>query len=202
MKKTPPPLPPLSLQALHDVEIIDRAVQDSLEGCINAVRNLVNPEKASRILRTCLVESLNVQIDYYSSLPNYHPIWLLHIMKRTVDSMVDLFPVFTSGEQFRDELLLTAVDHLKERGVRSADATTKPSSPALKEADSVGAQISRLREECRLTVEALAEGIDVDVRSVRRHIGGQSVPYQRHIWAYEKLFSNILNRKVVINKMS
>jgi hypothetical protein len=41
MKKTLPPLPPLSLQALRDVEVIDQAVQDALEGCINAVRNLV-----------------------------------------------------------------------------------------------------------------------------------------------------------------
>jgi hypothetical protein len=127
MKKTLPPLPPLSVQALHDVEVIDQAVQDALEGCINAVRNLVNPEKASRILRTCLVESLNVQIDYYSSLPNYHPIWLAHTTKRRVDSMIDLFPVFTSGEPFRGELLRTAVDHLKERGVRSANGPVKSS---------------------------------------------------------------------------
>src|SRR5437016_897508 len=102
MKKASfPPLPPLSLDALHDVERIEHAVQGALEGCINGVRNLVNPEKASRILRTCLVESLRVQIAYYSSLPNYHPIWIAHIMKRTIDSMIRLFPVFTSGEQFR-----------------------------------------------------------------------------------------------------
>jgi DNA-binding XRE family transcriptional regulator len=68
--------------------------------------------------------------------------------------------------------------------------------------ETVGAQINRLREECRLTVEEIAEKIGVEPRSVQRHEADTSIPYARHLRAYEREFSKILNRKIVINKMS
>ena len=199
MRKTPPPLPPLSLQALHEVEIIEQAVQSALEGCINAVRNLVNPEKASRILRTCLVESLKVQIDYYSSLPDYHPIWIGHILKRTIDSMIALFPVFTSGEQFRGELLRTATDYLKARPLNFTKRKLELKSQ--NDIPRIGEQLDLLRNECRMTVEELAEAAGINTRTVARHLSGQSIPYPRTISAYERVFSKHMKRQVVIKQM-
>ena len=68
--------------------------------------------------------------------------------------------------------------------------------------EAVGAQIDRLRKECQLTPDDLAEGVEIDVRSVRRHLSGDSVPYDRNLWAYERLFSKLLQRQVFIRKMS
>ena len=78
-----------------------------------------------------------------------------------------------------------------------------PSTPALPShpsGETVAAQINRLREECQLTVDDLAEKMSLDVRSVRRHLTGDTVPYDRHVWAYQRLFSKLLNREVVISK--
>ena len=70
------------------------------------------------------------------------------------------------------------------------------------ETESVGKQLNRLREECRLTAEELAELIDIETRSVQRHLAGHSIPYDRHLRAYEREFSKLLNRKVVVRKWS
>ncbi len=66
----------------------------------------------------------------------------------------------------------------------------------------VAAQLNDLKEECHLTVQEVAELVEMEDRSVRRHLSGSSTPYDRHLRAYEREFSKILNRKVVISKTS
>ena len=90
-KPSLPPLPPLSLQALGEVELIEEFVQGALEDCGD------NLEKANRILRAGVAESLNVQMDYYFSLPNYQPAWIIKLIPKTLDSLIGLCPVFTPG---------------------------------------------------------------------------------------------------------
>lgn len=52
-KKNPVrPIPPLSLGALAELEKIEELASFSLQGCVNRLGVLVNPEKAKRILRT------------------------------------------------------------------------------------------------------------------------------------------------------
>jgi len=75
------------------------------------------------------------------------------------------------------------------------ESLPSPKSPT------VGPQINNLREECHLTVEELAEHIQMDTRSVQRHIASERIPYARHLRAYERVFSKLLNRHVVIKKM-
>lgn len=77
-----------------------------------------------------------------------------------------------------------------------AEEPTKPKT------ETIGEQINRLREECRLTVEELAERIGIEPRSVQRHEAGTSTPYARHLRTYEKEFSKLLNRQIVISKLS
>ena len=67
--------------------------------------------------------------------------------------------------------------------------------------ETIGAQINRLREECHLTEEELAEKIDMDIRSVQRHLANKIKPYARHLRTYERVFSKLLNKQVVIRKM-
>lgn len=68
--------------------------------------------------------------------------------------------------------------------------------------ETIGAQIKRSREECRLTVEELAPMVGIEPRSVQRHEADKSTPYPRHISAYERVFSKLLKRQIVISKMS
>ena len=68
--------------------------------------------------------------------------------------------------------------------------------------DSAGHQIDRYRKECRMTVEELAEEIEVSTRTVHRHIAGTCVPLPRNLSGYERVFSMSLNKHIVIKNMS
>ncbi len=131
-KPSPPPIPPLSLKALVRVQDIQDAARTAISRCSNSVRGWVNPEEASRVLRTCLVALLDAQLAYYSSLPNYHPQWIRQLENDTIESLLGVFPLFTSGEQFRPELHRTAKDHLAERAkpVNAVPMVTEPQDVA------------------------------------------------------------------------
>ncbi|MFZ0321688.1 MAG: hypothetical protein WAL56_21370 [Candidatus Sulfotelmatobacter sp.] len=104
-----------------------------------------------------------------------------------------------SGAQRR--LLEVEFHHPPDR--KPVSRQNPPAVPLLvKTEESVGEQIRRLSNECQFAPDELAVKIGVDVRTVRRHIAGHSVPYDRTLWAYEAFFSKLLNRKVVIRKMS
>lgn len=66
--------------------------------------------------------------------------------------------------------------------------------------ESIADQIRQLRRESALTVDEIASALDVDARSINRHLAGKAKPRRAHIVAYEKLFSERLNRKVIIKR--
>ena len=78
----------------------------------------------------------------------------------------------------------------------------KETPPEPERAESIAAQINRLRCECKWTEEQLAEKVGVTTRTVQRHLAEDSMPYARHIATYERVFSKQLEREVVIRKMS
>ncbi len=96
-------------------------------------------------------------------------------------------------------LLENAFFFPEERPLQPRLASTPPAS---ENPETLAAQINRLREECRLTAEELAEKIDIDIRSVQRHLAGKTVPYARYLRKYEREFSKLLSRQIVIRKMS
>lgn len=69
-----------------------------------------------------------------------------------------------------------------------------PAPIALKKSEPIAKQIDRLREESRLTIEEVAEALDLAPRSIYRHLSGQANPRSRQIAAYEDLFSKRLKR--------
>jgi ribosome-binding protein aMBF1 (putative translation factor) len=73
-------------------------------------------------------------------------------------------------------------------------AATEPKLP------SIGEQIDKLREECGLSIEELAEKMDLHSTSVSRHIHDESVPSRINRMKYQRLFSKLLKRDVVIFK--
>ena len=68
--------------------------------------------------------------------------------------------------------------------------------------ESTGSQIRRLMDESHLTAEQIAPELDVDPRSIYRHIADEARPRKRHLRAYEKVFSQALDRKVLITDTS
>jgi DNA-binding XRE family transcriptional regulator len=95
------------------------------------------------------------------------------------------------------------LERLDELATGKKSSTEKISSiPARKVnqiKDSVSKQIDDLREECRLTVEELAEAVGLSARSVYRHLSGDANPRKRHLNAYERIFSARLKRDVRLN---
>jgi len=81
-------------------------------------------------------------------------------------------------------------------------AEAGPQRPLAPKPPTVAEQLKTLKDEAHLSFEELAERIGIDGRSVRRHFGGKSVPHGRHLRAYEREFSKLFGRKVVISKMS
>ena len=71
-----------------------------------------------------------------------------------------------------------------------------------KDAESVGNQIGRLMDEARLTAEQIAAKLDVQPRSIYRHMADEARPRKGHLAAYERVFSQALDRKVVISETS
>jgi hypothetical protein len=194
---SPPRIPPLPFHVLTEVQDVERHLRISLEAA-DLGGGRVNIQQAIRVLDTCVAEALGIQLDYYASLPNYCSEWAAGLAVRTIESAIASFPVLTSGEPFRPRLQETVSQFLQDRReakTQAAPQVTIPTSEPLNE------QIEALRIECRMTVEELAEGMSLDVRSVRRHLAGDTAPYDRHLWAYQRLFSKVLNINVVINKM-
>ena len=79
----------------------------------------------------------------------------------------------------------------------SSALAAAPSPPE----ETIATQLQRLRVECDLTEEALAELVDIDIRSVQRHLASETVPRALTIRKYEKVFSKLLNRQIVIRQM-
>jgi hypothetical protein len=88
----------------------------------------------------------------------------------------------------------------EERDTARGDKT-KASELAPCSAESVGRQINRYREDCRMTIEDLGENIGLDARTVQRHVADACIPFARNLTAYERVFSKLLNKEIVIKKM-
>lgn len=86
-----------------------------------------------------------------------------------------------------------------QRAQTQPGRASKQSARTLKE-ETIGSQIRRLREECRWTIEELAEAIGIDERTVRRHESAEAKPQPRVLGSYERVFSKKLERKIVIGK--
>lgn len=74
-------------------------------------------------------------------------------------------------------------------------AAHRPDQPA------IGKRIERLRIEADITQMKLCELVNLDPRTVQRHLAGATVPSSRIVYRYERLFSMLLKRQIVISKL-
>jgi hypothetical protein len=126
-KQAVPRLPPLSLRAFADVNEFEEIARLALSQCGDT--RYFNAQKALRIMRTCVVESVDVQLKYYKSLPEYRREWLDEIVDGTLSAIIGL--VGTAGAEhwdfFWEELTLTVGDHLEAKAV----VARLPSTPKI-----------------------------------------------------------------------
>jgi hypothetical protein len=64
---------------------------------------------------------------------------------------------------------------------------------------SLANQLHALKNESRLTFEEIAQGIQLDLRSVKRHFSGETKPRNKQIRAYEVFFTQAFSRVVRIS---
>jgi len=89
-KSTIPAIPQLSLEALDDVQKIERYARQQLIECES--RSHFNTQKAERILRTCTVQVLKAQLAYYESLATFHEDWISKLQEDAIESAVGMVP--------------------------------------------------------------------------------------------------------------
>jgi DNA-binding transcriptional ArsR family regulator len=71
-----------------------------------------------------------------------------------------------------------------------------------KASEPLAEQIKRLKDECDITAEEIAEALGVVPRSIWKHLAGTTVPRRGHLVAYERLFTERLGRSVTFQKVS
>lgn len=130
-----PVIPQLSLDALDEVQKIERYARQQLRECEHSGH--FNSQKAERILRTCTVQVLKAQLAYYESLPTFHEKWVIKLQENTIESAVGMIPDGYGEdlyECFRDVLWRTTYADLNP-----------PKGPTLKSEESLNQrQFSRL----------------------------------------------------------
>jgi DNA-binding XRE family transcriptional regulator len=188
-----PVLPPLSVEALNDVQETERYAHQELRACETSGH--FNTHKAERIARTCVVEVLDAMLNYYESLSFFDERWVREIRESAINSVVGMLPDGYGDDlpdRFYTLLANTTYDHLNPPK-KQTSKKQEPPKPNTAFAD----QIRDSRDECHLTTEELAEEVGLDSRTVQRHLASETQPYARHLRAYERVFSKLLERKVV-----
>jgi DNA-binding transcriptional regulator YiaG len=80
-----------------------------------------------------------------------------------------LLRICSASAEYGHQLESKALDaEFRERQNAPQPEVTEVAEPLQVSAESVGHQINRYREECRMTVEELAEKMEVNTRSVQR----------------------------------
>jgi hypothetical protein len=101
----------------------------------------------------------------------------------------------------RDYPAITLVPTEPPPSTKPDESTPQSVTADQERTETIADQLERLRDECRWTIPKLAEAAGIDSRTVDRHLTGKVTPYARTISAYERAFSKLLKRHIVIKKM-
>lgn len=108
--------------------------------------------------------------------------------------------VETSGEWEKIQRALKGAVEKQEQVKRDAEfqAQQEQSKPVSKRGDSkIGQKIKRFREEARLTLQQLADLMDLDIRNVQRHESGETRSIRKaNIIEYERVLSKELKQPI------
>lgn len=128
-----------------------------------------------------------------------------HVLEKMIPAMAYEFHLARHWLELSRELVVRnldgAVKRWRGRKLQIREQSFKPPSETVADIqESVSSQIDRLREQCRWTVEHLAERIGRAPSTVNRHIAGRMIPNLSTLGAYEKVFSNHMKTQIFIKK--
>jgi hypothetical protein len=100
--------------------------------------------------------------------------------------------------QYADGLLEKVLNSREWLGYldRLAKLGERPIQPEDSQEQPIAVQLKKLSDECRMTVEEVAEAVAVEPRSVYRHLSGEAIPRKRQLAAYERVFTEKLKRPI------
>lgn len=145
-------------------------------------------------------------VPWLSNLSNRVGVHIQDVFRQLEESDADALLTYHGASNLRigAAVNVTLSDLVKQYREGVAKPTQieapQPSAPATRE--SLAAQIKRLQAECDVTAEEMAQALKIEPRSIYKHLAGQTVPRRNHLAAYEKLFSERLNRPVTFPKVS
>ena len=182
---TMPPTPPPEGQARICGTVAD-ASGASIPGTEITVLNL-----ATGVQRTTNTD----QAGYYSIslLPAGHYCITVTKDRFSTQQVADVPLEVNQQERFEFSMLIRTKLDLSRVPI------VKRTSTQLALPEPIRSQLRRLQERARLRTEELAERVGLTPRSVFRHLSGKSIPRLNHIGAYEHIFSEVLETKIVID---
>jgi ribosome-binding protein aMBF1 (putative translation factor) len=124
---------------------------------------------------------------------------LCNVMEREALERERLFQKLEASSAAEPDLS-ERVRALEERLQRTTEADPMHASTDQGRSETPGEQIERLRQQCDLTLEALAEKVGIDPTNVSRHIRNLSKPTVRNRRRYERVFSSLLKAQILITK--
>ncbi len=98
------------------------------------------------------------------------------------------------AEPMSPDMARQIVNHLRTYGIGYPPTETQ--IPKGNKLNQITEQLRTLRFESDMTVEGLAEGVGLQVRSVYRHLSGRVKIRKSNLEAYSKFFSKKLKRQV------
>ncbi|HEY6253855.1 MAG TPA: hypothetical protein VI685_28195 [Candidatus Angelobacter sp.] len=156
MKKQPPPLlPPLSFDALQQVNDIEDYARIALMTCSNR-------EQVRRVVGTTVISIFDIQVNCFAFLPDWQQEWMREIRHRSIDSVIEMCPFFAPGEEFRPELNRILQEHIErmlarvqaERAKRAAirgesqpAATERPATKPISPRELMNSYLSKFPDE-------------------------------------------------------
>lgn len=206
MPKTPSDLPPLPVAKLSELEVDEMGLRSALGRCTDRYGSLINEPKAYAYLRSYAVQIFDFYLKSHSKMSKIPPEWNQYFKEDSIHRVISCFLKVCSANghyerSYRQELEATIESHIQSL-LPPTLTLPKPSAyqaPALMmAAPKVSEQLKKLRDECRMTIEEIAEEINVRPRSVSRHLSGEDVPRRKTLRAYESIFSKRTGRTIQI----
>jgi hypothetical protein len=115
------------------------------------------------------------------------------ISERSEQNPIAKFPLIGGLDATLDSPLLTMAKAAARNAQRAVFAPI-PVEPA-----SIATQLKELKLKSRLSAQKIAEGIDVDLRTVQRHLSGHASPRDSQILAYEEFFTKRLGKSIKLD---
>lgn len=185
-------MPPLPLKTTRDIQKLETELRTDLS--VTVMFSSVWDE----YLRTYVTEMYEIFYAFYSRFEEDKR----RLIKVSVFSAASRINVLLRAhfitekpllDIYNQKLLETVTEHALRRHLRSPE---DDEAQQMSSSSTVAAQLCVLKDEGRLSAQALADGIGVNLRTVQRHLTGEQYPRAAQILAYENFLSEKLRRLV------